>query len=112
MLIVDGPFGRPVVLYGVCSTRVFRSLRIGQLGMLNGNKLTLTLFQPEEARGCRLVAISFRVSSIISRRLRPAPNLHRATIAQQRVRIEAWRQERLGSKQELTGRKDLSGGVE
>ena len=26
------------------------------------------------------------------------PNLHRATIAQQRVRMEGWRQERLGSK--------------
>ena len=33
------------------------------------------------------------------------PNLHRATIAQQRVRMEGWRQERLGSRQELTGRK-------
>src|ERR1700674_415961 len=33
------------------------------------------------------------------------PNLHRATIAQQRVRMEGWRQERLGSWQELTGRK-------
>src|SRR5205807_7323203 len=26
------------------------------------------------------------------------PNLHRATIAQQRVRMEGWRQERLGSR--------------
>src|ERR1700694_625707 len=33
------------------------------------------------------------------------PNLHRATIAQQRVRMEGWRQERLGSWQELTERK-------
>jgi hypothetical protein len=28
----------------------------------------------------------------------PTPNLHRATIALQRVRMEGWRQERLGSR--------------
>jgi len=31
------------------------------------------------------------------------PTMHRAKIAQPRVRMEGWRQRRLGSKQELTG---------